>query len=264
MKMIYHKQGGSSMSLAFEPSVAVVTGVSHQKGIGAAICKELATNGSDIFFTYWESEEGWRDYFLKEITSLGVRCYGIEVELSRKDSPSILLNLATKKMGVPTILVNNAAYSTRDGYQKLDVDTLDKHYAVNVRAACMLSVLFARQIEATRFRFGRIINITSGQAQGPMVDELSYVSSKGAISAFTLSLSAEVAPLGITVNAVNPGPTDTGWMTSEQQEEMLLKFPLGRLGQPIDAARLVSFLASKNAGWITGQVINSEGGFLRQ
>ncbi|WP_028775866.1 SDR family oxidoreductase [Shimazuella kribbensis] len=252
------------MSFVSDPTIAIVTGVSHQKGIGAAICKELAKCGIDIFFTYWEAEEGWLDYFSKEIKNRNVRCFGIEIDLSKKDSPDFLMDVVTNKMGVPTILVNNAAYSTRDGYQKLNADILDKHYAVNVRATCLLSALFVQQIKEVQLKFGRIINITSGQAQGPMVGELSYVASKGAISAFTLSLSAEVAPLGITVNAVNPGPTDTGWMTSEQKEEMLLKFRLGRLGQPADAAHLVSFLASKNAGWITGQVINSEGGFLRQ
>ena len=96
-----------------------------------------------------------------------------------------------------------------------------------------------------------------------MTGELAYAATKGAISAFTLSLSAELAPLGITVNAVNPGPTDTGWMNEEIKQELLPKFPSGRIGIPEDAARLVAFLASEEAEWITGQVLNSEGGFLR-
>ncbi len=126
----------------------------------------------------------------------------------------------------------------------------------------LLSVEFAR-------RYGngsgkRIVNLSSGQARGPMVDELAYVATKGAIEAFTLSLSAEVATLGITVNAVNPGPTDTGWMTEWLKAELVRKTGLGRLGQPEDAARLIAFLCSDAAGWITGQVIHSEGGFLRQ
>lgn len=96
-----------------------------------------------------------------------------------------------------------------------------------------------------------------------MPGELAYVATKGAISAFTLSLSAEIAPLGITMNAVNPGPTDTGWMTEEIKQQLLPKFLLGRVGVPEDAARLVAFLASDEAEWITGQVIHSEGGFFR-
>jgi 3-oxoacyl-[acyl-carrier protein] reductase len=96
-----------------------------------------------------------------------------------------------------------------------------------------------------------------------MPDELAYAASKGAIEAFTVSLSPALAPLGITVNAVNPGPTDSGWMTDEIRAALLPRFPFGRIGTPEDAASLVAFLASEAAGWITGQVIHSEGGFLR-
>ena len=97
-----------------------------------------------------------------------------------------------------------------------------------------------------------------------MPDELAYAASKGAVEAFTVSLSPAVAPLGITVNAVNPGPTDTGWIDPDLARALLPKFPFGRLGAPEDAARLVAWLASDDAAWITGQIINSEGGFVRQ
>lgn len=165
-------------------------------------------------------------------------------------------------MSIPTILVNNAAYSANDGYMKLDAKTLDDHYAVNMRATFLLSVEFARRLKQQKLK-GRIINMTSGQALGPMPGELAYAATKGAISTFTLSLSAELAPLGITVNAINPGPTDTGWMTDEIKDHLERKFLSGRIGLPEDAARLVSFLASEEAQWVTGQIINSEGGFLR-
>lgn len=251
------------MSYKIHNSIAVVTGVSHSQGIGAAICRELAKNGIDIFFTHWQAEESWPALFLKEINNYGVRCESLEIDLADKKSVSALMHKVKSLLGTPTILVNNAAYSSRDGYENLDADILDRHYEVNVRAACLLSVEFVKHLEKESINYGRIINITSGQAQGPMLNELAYVASKGAITAFTLTLSAEVAPLGITVNAVNPGPTDTGWMTDEIKQTLVPKFPSGRLGQPEDAARLVAFLASKEAGWITGQVINSEGGFLR-
>jgi 3-oxoacyl-[acyl-carrier protein] reductase len=125
----------------------------------------------------------------------------------------------------------------------------------------LLSAGFAR-----RYRGGpggRIINLSSGQSRGPMQQELAYVATKGAVEAFTVSLAAEVAPLGITVNAVNPGPTDSGWMSEEVKENVLARMGLGRLGVAEDAARLVAFLASEDGGWITGQVLHSEGGFLR-
>jgi 3-oxoacyl-[acyl-carrier protein] reductase len=108
---------------------------------------------------------------------------------------------------------------------------------------------------------GRIVNLTSGQGRGPMPGKLAYVATKGAIEAFTTTLAAEVAPRGITVNAVDPGPTDTGWITGEVREHILSRSPMGRIGQPEDAARLIAFLASEEAGWVTGQIIRSTGGF---
>ena len=92
---------------------------------------------------------------------------------------------------------------------------------------------------------------------------LAYAATKGAVVAFTGTLAAEVGHKGITVNAVNPGPTDTGWMTEELRKELAPKFAGGRIGAPEDAARLVAFLAGEEAAWVTGQVINSEGGFIR-
>ncbi|APC49474.1 SDR family oxidoreductase [Virgibacillus halodenitrificans] len=243
--------------------VAVITGVSHSKGIGAAVCLEFAKAGYDVFFTCWDAEEKWLKIFKKEIQDYGVVCNYIEADFRQQDSYTRVLNGVEATLGVPVILINNAAHSVVDGYKNLDVNMLDEHYAVNMRALMMLSVEFAKRFEASPFTAGRIINITSGQNLGPMVDELAYGATKGAISAFTSSLSAELAPLGITVNAVNPGPTDTGWMTNEIKKELLPKFKMGRIGMPKDAARLIAFLVSEEAEWITGQILHSEGGFLR-
>ena len=97
-----------------------------------------------------------------------------------------------------------------------------------------------------------------------MLGEIAYASSKGAVDAMTITMAAELAPLGITVNAVGPGPTDTGWMTDDLKTELLPKHPLGRLGASDDVARLIAFLASEQAQWVTGQIIHAEGGFLRR
>jgi 3-oxoacyl-[acyl-carrier protein] reductase len=251
-------------------SVAIVTGASRRGGIGAAVCLELARRGADILFTHWRAfdramsyaDENGPSALERELQTLGVQARGVEIDLAHADSYRAVLDAAETELGMPAILVNNAAHSTRDGYMRLDAAALDAHYAVNVRAMALLSVEFVRRYGGRTAR--RIINLSSGQSQGPMLEELAYAATKGAVEAFTLSLSAEVAPLGITVNAVNPGPTDTGWMTQEIKAELLPKMRLGRIGRPEDAARLIGYLAGDAGGWITGQTIHSEGGFLRQ
>ena len=254
-----------------EGRVALVTGASRRRGIGTAICRALAANGADVFFSHWLSFDRTQPVgadpdapaaLQEELRSTGVRAEGIEIDLSLPDSPGRLLDAVAERLGPPSILVNNAAYSTRDGFEKLDAETLDAHYAINLRATALLSVGFARRYPGGPG--GRIVNLTSGQSLGPMPGELAYAATKGAIEAFTVTLAAEVGHRGITVNAVNPGPTDTGWMTEEIKEELSAKFPSGRVGEPEDAARLVAFLSSDEARWITGQILHSEGGFLRR
>jgi 3-oxoacyl-[acyl-carrier protein] reductase len=248
------------MAAGLRGRVAVVTGAGRCRGIGAAICKALAEEGADVFFTHWK-EGNEPKGLLEELRGAGVRAENMEVDLSLLESPERLLDMVTAWLGQPSVLVNNAAYSTRDGYEALDAATLDAHYAVNLRATALLSVGFARRFGGGSG--GRIVNLTSGQSLGPMPGELAYAATKGAIEAFTRTLATEVGQKGITVNAVNPGPTDTGWMADELRQELSGRFPIGRVGEPEDAARLVAFLASEEAAWITGQVIHSEGGFLR-
>ncbi len=253
-----------------ESPVALVTGAGRRRGIGAAICRALAQGGADVFFTYWRGydrdvsrdldEEG-PEVLLEELRGAGVRAEGVELDLSLPESSGRLLDAVVGRLGAPSILVNNAAYSRRDGFERLDAETLDAHYAVNLRAAALLCAGFARRYPGGPG--GRIINLTSGQSLGPMPKEIAYAATKGAIEAFTVTLAAEVGHMGITVNAVNPGPTDTGWMTEELKRELSARSPAGRVGEPEDAARLVAFLASDEARWITGQILHSEGGFLR-
>jgi 3-oxoacyl-[acyl-carrier protein] reductase len=252
--------------------VALVTGASRLRGIGAAICHALAARGADIAFSHWRPYDAafpWSgapsepEELAAALAGLGVRAVPIECDLSAADAPGRLLDESDAQLGPVSILVNNAAYSTHDGYQHLDAATIDAHYAVNQRATMLLSAEFARRFEPGAGRLGRIINLTSGQSLGPMPDELAYGATKGAIEAFTRSLAPAVAAKGITVNAVNPGPTDSGWISPELRQELLPQFPMGRLGEPADAARLVAWLAGPDAGWVTGQVIHSEGGFLR-
>ncbi|HYO30352.1 MAG TPA: SDR family oxidoreductase [Thermomicrobiales bacterium] len=263
---------GLGQSGGFDPplagTVAIVTGASRRNGIGAAVCWALATAGADLFFTTWQANDRMQGLadpdgpaaLLADLRGLGIRAEAMEADLSLSETPEAVLAEARARLGPPAILVNNAAYSTRDGYERLDAATLDAHYAVNLRATALLAVGFAQGYDGGEG--GRIVNLTSGQDRGPMPGELAYAATKGAIVAFTRTLAAEVGPKGITVNAVNPGPTDTGWMDDELKRELLPRFPLGRLGQPEDAARLIAWLCGPDAGWVTGQLVASEGGFF--
>lgn len=250
--------------------IAIVTGASRLNGIGAAIAITLAGKGMDIFLTYWsayDEEMPWGigdnepELLENMIKGYGVRCERLELDLSDALAPVKLFDYVEEKLGQPTILVNNATYSVSAGHENLTAEIIDKHYQVNMRGTMLLSSEFVKRF--TQKHGGRIINLTSGQSLGPMVGNIAYAATKGAIDAFTITLSAEVSSKGITVNAINPGPTDTGWMNDEDKKYILSKSTSGRIGNPNDVSRLIGFIASEDAEWITGQIIHSEGGFQR-
>ncbi len=227
----------------------------------------LAEAGADIFTTWWQPydatmEWGSREEEAEEILAdarlLGVQAAGIEADLSDPTAPACIFDAAETALGPVSILVNNATHSTRTPIETLSAADLDAHYAVNLRGTSLLCAEFVRRYPGGPG--GRIVSFSSGQGVGPMPDELAYIATKGAIEALTLSLSAAVAAKGITVNAIDPGATDTGWMTPEQKSAWAQENPFGRVGRPDDAARLVRFLASDEGEWITGQVIHSRGG----
>jgi 3-oxoacyl-[acyl-carrier protein] reductase len=250
--------------------IAIVTGVTRLKGIGKAICTELANQGNDIFFTYyrdydrtmpWGVKDNEPDLIQEEIKSIGVKCEKIELDLSNVESINILFNQVEKHLGNPSILVNNAAYSTQTDINNLTSIELDNHYYVNQRCTIMLSLEFAKRFNIGKH--GRIINLTTGQSLGAMGKEIAYAVTKAAIESFTKTVQHEIAFKNITINTVNPGMTDTGWMDQILKEEYIKLCPRGRFGQPSDTANLIAFLASEKADWISGQIIHSEGGFYR-
>lgn len=250
--------------------IALVTGVSRQAGIGRAICCALAKNGYDIFFTYWsqydkmmpwEVSEYEPNLIQQEIIELGVKCEKLEIDLSCTSSIKTIFDDIEKCFGYPCVLINNATYSVNTDIENISTAELDKHYEINVRATTMMCIEFIKRFKGEKN--GRIINLTSGQALGAMPNNIAYAITKGAIDTLTKTLFQEIALKRITINSVNPGPNDTGWMNGELKAELLERFPMKRIGKPKDTAKLISFLASEDAEWITGQIIHSEGGFVR-
>ena len=252
------------------PRIALVTGASRLKGIGAATCLALAEAGYNLFFTYWTeydkelnlvSGEEDPETLQSLIQEKGVICHKLEWDLSNAENISELLRHVERVIGYPDILVNNACYSTMDSFETITPVSLDRHYEINVKATTLLTSYFARSFQ--KKAGGRVINLTSGQSLEPMSDELSYAITKGTIEHITKTLVPDLAKKGITINAVNPGPNDTGWMEEDLKEAMLSNFPMGRVGTPRDVAHLIRFLASPEAEWVTGQIIHAEGGFQR-
>jgi 3-oxoacyl-[acyl-carrier protein] reductase len=131
----------------------------------------------------------------------------------------------------------------------------DRHMSVNARATLLLCAEFGRRFRGEHGA-GRIVAFTSGALHG----EVAYAASKAALERVVVAAAAELAPQGITVNAVDPGATDTGWMSPELYDRLRETTPLGRVGRPEDAAELVAFLCSPRGGWITGQTLVSDGG----
>ncbi len=248
---------------------ALVTGVSRLKGIGRAICRELARRDIDIYFSYWQAydrqmpwgaAEDEPEIIQQELRKAGVRCEKLEMDLGVEGSEGVLLDKVESTLGPPSILINNATYSSPTSLESFSAVELDHHYAINLRATTLLTVEFIKRFEGDN---GRIIYLTSGQSLGPMSNEIAYAVTKGAIETLTRTLSQKIAAQGITINAVNPGPNDTGWIDDQVRGDLLQKFPMKRIGTPTDTANLIGFLVSEEAGWITGQVIHSEGGFIR-
>ena len=184
--------------------VAVVTGASRRINIGTAICRLLAAHGADVIFTHWRpydrqspwgADEEWPELLEAEMRNVGVRAHGLEVDLSQPQSPGTVLDTAEDRFGPVSILVNNAAHSERDGFEKLTAAGLDAHYAVNMRTTMLLSTEFAKRFRGEQG--GRIVNLSSGQSLGAMPTELAYIATKGAVETLSRVLAAELGAVGV-------------------------------------------------------------------
>ena len=251
--------------------VALVTGVSRRIGIGMAVARRLADLGADLFLTSWtahDREQPWgadpggMDAVLDELSAgRATRVEHLEADFLDPEAPDRVLAAATETFGHVDVLICNHARSSAGGLEAVTAAELDACFAVNTRAALLLVQGFAARHDGRPG--GRVVLFTSGQQLGPMQGELAYATSKAALAGVTLSLADALADQAITVNTVNPGPTDTGYADPPVHARVARLFPAGRWGTPDDAARLVAWLCTDDGAWITGQVINSEGGFRR-
>ena len=247
--------------------VAFVTGVGRRRGIGFAIAKRLVAQGADIFTTAhaaYDASQPWgaapdgAAALVEELRASGRRVEHADADLADPSAPARLFDAARRHFGHVDILVANHAYSGSGALEDLRADDIDRHLHVNVRATLLLAQAFAAQHDGRAG--GRLVWMVSGQHRSAMPGELAYVASKGALHQLTRSVAAHLAPRGITVNAVNPGATDTGWAPPDLHEAIRAQHPQGRWGEPDDAARIVAWLASDEARWVTGQIIDSDGG----
>jgi 3-oxoacyl-[acyl-carrier protein] reductase len=247
--------------------VALVTGVSRRIGIGAAVARALAADGWRLALTGLPGYDDAQPYggdpegvpaLLADLG--GDVCY-LPADLLDPAAPARLVAETVRRHGRIDAVVAVHAYSTSTPLGGLDAAEIDRHLQVNVRATLLLAEAFAAAHPDGAG--GRLVLFSSGQRLGPMPGELAYAASKAAVENLVVQLAPPLMHKGITVNCLNPGPTDTGYADPERLAGVARLFPTGRWGTPEDAARLVRFLCSADADWITGQVIDSEGGFQR-
>jgi 3-oxoacyl-[acyl-carrier protein] reductase len=253
---------------------ALVTGVSRRAGIGYAVARRLAALGASLFLHHyaphdrdqpWGDDPGGTEAVLAGVRSAlaatDASIHHLELDLALPEAPARLIEAAAHAVGHLDILVCNHARSGDSPLGTLDAALLDAHWAVNTRSTILLTQAFAARHDGRPG--GRVIFMTSGQDLGPMTGEIAYAASKGALASITKTLADQLADQQITLNAVNPGPVDTGYAPPEAHEAVRRHFPQQRWGVPDDPARLIAWLVTDEASWITGQVINSEGGFRR-
>lgn len=240
--------------------VAVVTGAS--KGIGAGIAKELAAQGGSVVVNYASSKDG-AEKVAAEITKAGGRATAIGGSVAKSEEIDRLFAEAKKAYGKVDILVNNAGVYAFAPLETLTSDDIATMFNINVTGLLLASKAALPLFPAEG---GSIINIGSvaGEIAPPMASV--YAGTKGAVNSITRVLAKELAPKKIRVNAVNPGVVVTegfktgGFADSDFEKQMVQNTPLGRVGHPNDIASVVAFLASDDAGWITGSLIDAAGG----
>ncbi len=237
--------------------VAMVTG--GGRGIGAAVALRLATEGADVALTYQQNEDR-ANAVVAQITALGRRCIAIRADSADPGAVVAAVDQAANDLGRLDVLVNNAGAFLLGPFGELGLPELEQTVAVNIRAPFVASQAAVRHMTAG----GRIINIGSNVAERAVFPGFSlYAMSKTALTGLTKALGRELGPRAITVNLVNPGPTDTALNPADGPDAPAIRAftALGHYADPADVAATVAFLAGPEARYITGATVNVDGGF---
>ena len=224
-------------------------------GLNDKVVLITGTNGVD---RYYAANAGNADVVEGKLQAMNADYLMLESDISDEASVNAIYDAAMERYGKVDILVNNAATDDENGYdtiEKITRQVIDDTFAVNVRG----SILMTREFINRRGDYGRVIYLSTDAAQ-VFPGQITYGASKATLEALTRAIATEVAPYGITVNCVAPGPTQTGWINAEFEKVVVPLIPMGRLIQPEDIAQTILFLASTQARMLTGQVIKVSGG----
>ncbi|MEE9487151.1 MAG: 3-oxoacyl-[acyl-carrier-protein] reductase [Candidatus Brocadiales bacterium] len=244
--------------MSLKGKVAVVTG--GTRGIGRAIALELAANGVDVAFCYAKNVEKAKEVE-SEIKKLGVRALPMQSDVSNFAQSKEMIANAIKELGKIDLLVNNAGITRDKIIMMMSED--DWKSVIDTNLTGVFNCTKAAVVPMMKQRSGSVINITSVSGLVGMAGQTNYSSSKAGIIGFTKALAKEVARRGVRVNAIAPGFIDTEMVQAINQkylDEMLKLVPLARVGKAEEVAHVVTFLASDQASYITGCVINVDGG----
>lgn len=241
--------------------LAVVTG--GASGIGAEVCRYLARDGMDI--AIWDLNESAMADVAEEIRAMGRKVVTSVVDVSSSQSIAAAADQARSEIGPVTVLVNSAGMHATGPIAEIDEATWDKVMAVNLKGAFLVTQALLPDMEAANW--GRIIYISSSSTQTGSPNMCHYVASKGGVIGLTKALAAELGPKGITVNNVPPGMVITPMLRNLQEkggmippEKMAEHLPVRKPGQPEYIAKAVSYLASEEAGYVTGHTLSVNGG----
>lgn len=245
----------------------LLTGVGRRRSIGAGLALGLAEDGWDLAISYWapyderlglgRGEHDPED-IADECRALGRHVELLPGDLASSEEPGRLVEAAASRHDLKGLVMAHCE-SVDSSILDTTIDSWDRHFAVNARASWLLIKAFAERIpdQETSEVAGRILALTSDHT----AHNLPYGASKGALDRLVTAAAVEFGSRGVRANVIDPGPIDTGWMTPEIREWGMQQTPAGRLGTPGDTANLVRFLMSDAGGWITGQVLHSNGGF---